>query len=320
MSRLRTQLASLTTHSLQISLGGGVIRVWDVESGLLLEKPAVVALSSESGSPVAWFEEAAALEGKTPDGVVCVRPWWGDMITDRTALRALLSQLRIEVEHARSSQNGKEATFTPQKVAWRVAPSVSELHRQWLERTLAEAGWWWPKVQRAAYSDLTTSVNQTVLWDWGMSALRWSVWVQGTLVTARAYPELGLRPIVSSLVETERDLTSRQFSQAALMDLLWSVRHPAFDHNEQQPVFEPLSKTTLQGVQSQWLSAFDTAWNEFQASLPPETAAQLAVSQCLVTGGGASIQPWIEKASQRTQIHWKAAKDPLYAEVRGAAF
>lgn len=319
MALLRTQLVPLATSSLQVSLGSGMIRVWHPQNGLLLELPTVVAMRSGSDEPVAWFEEAAALEGKTPDGVTCIRPWWADSITDRVALRALLTQLREVLQDSRFSVSANGVNL-PKKIQWRVAPTVSELHRSWLERTLAESGWWWPKVQRAYYTELTDSATQTVLWDWGMSALRWSVWVQGTLVQAQSYPELGLSPIVNSLVETERAITSRQFSHAALMDLLWSVRHPAFDTNEQQPVFEPLSKTTVQKVQSQWLDAFEQAWGEFQRSIPSETAAQLAVSHCLVIGGGAMIVPWIEKASERSQLAWKPAKDPFYAEVRGNAF
>jgi hypothetical protein len=320
MSRLRRQLAVMSPSALQVSVGAGMLRVWDPQKGLVLELPAVVALQSESREPVAWFEEAAALEGKSPQGIECLRPWWGDEIVDRAALRELLSKFRQEVHAISGSQAMKAGSVTPLMMKWRVAPSVKELHRSWLERTLAEAGWWWPSVQRANYSDLTQVAAQTVIWDWGVSALRWSVWVGDTLVSARAFPELGLSPIVEGLVEAERSITGRQFSRAALMDLLWTVRHPAFDQKDQQPVFEPLSKTTLQRVQGEWLEVMARAWREFQQSIPAETAAQLAVSQSLVIGGGATIKPWIDLASGVTKVEWKAAKDPLYAEVRGSTF
>lgn len=273
----------------------------------------MVAVHKETRQPVAWFEEAAALEGKTPSHIECIRPWWADTVVDRSALRSLMEQFRQVVWQTLPQQDRWQEGW---RMQWRVAPTVSDLHLQWLERTIAEAGWWWPRVRRANYHTLTDSSKQVVLWDWGMSAVRWSVWVQGRLVASVAHPELSLAEIAGGLVETERYITSRQFSQAALRDAQWSVRHPAFDLKTREPIFEPLSKTTLKTVQEQWLAAYTQAWKAFQASLPAESASQLAVSESYVVGAGAQLAPWIAAASQVTHLEWQSTQDSLYVEVR----
>ncbi len=297
-----------------VGLGSGWIRVWHQKQGLILELPSIVAVDVQTGEPIAWFEEAAALEGRAPEGVVCVRPWYGDEIQDRVILRALLVQLG---EVLRSEP---QVGATTQRVAWGVPVTVSQLHISWIERTLAESGWWWPRVQRFNFSDLMESGKQTLIWDWGASSSRWSVWVDGTPMVSRSFPNLGLAAVIDELVQTEKNITQRQYSHATLFDLLWSVRHPAFDIAQQKPILEPLSKTTLQQVQDSWAQALSQAWQKFQQDIPPETAAQLAVSQSFVVGGGASLRAWIELAESVTHISWKVAKDPLYAEIRGRTF
>lgn len=317
-----------------------MLRAWHAEYGLLVEVPAVVAANTVTGEPVAWFEEAAALEGKTPEGVECIRPWWADAITDRAALRSLAARFRellAEALYARGEKAPAVSKILAQ-ASWRVPPTTTELHRQWLERTLTEAGWWWPKVQRASYSVLfepervqsssSHSSNvaakktsaQTLVLDWGASALRWSVWVEGHLVFAQSHPELGWAEVAAELVSAEQAITQRVFSRASLLDLHWSVRHPAFDRKHHEPVFEPLSKTTLQSVHASWLEAYIQSWKQFQEQLPKESAAQLAVSASVVIGGGAALKDWIESAAQETHVEWQAAKDPVFIEVRGGAF
>lgn len=311
---LVSQFKSAQESQLHCSCGSGMLRAWHQTEGLILELPALGVLDLATGQTLAWFEEAAALEGKAPEGIQSIRPWWGESIVDADVLRAMLAAFRERVWQAWPAG---QSTQLVSRTTWTVPSSTSDLHLTWLERTLGEAGWWWPKVGRAALESVTQQSGQVIVMDWGMSSIRWSVWSHGKHLLSVSNTNLGLGDITQELVMTERQLTGRQFSQASLLDLTWTLRHSAFDHKTDQPIFEPLSKTTHAAVQSAWLAAFAQAWTTFQKQLPSEVGSQLAVSSCVVIGGGALLQNWLTEVEKHTKLPWKVAKDPLYVEVRG---
>ena len=84
---------NLSTTRYLLSVGGGALRLWEKQRGLVAEVPSCAVVDKETGELKLYGEEAAELEGKIPSHLEFVRVWSGDKIMDRDLLRSLLRYL-----------------------------------------------------------------------------------------------------------------------------------------------------------------------------------------------------------------------------------
>ncbi len=78
--------------NLGVDLGTSRVIVYDPEQGVVLDEPAVIAVSATDGHVVAFGEEAAAMLGRNPASIVVSRPVQKGVIADYDLAEQLLRQ------------------------------------------------------------------------------------------------------------------------------------------------------------------------------------------------------------------------------------
>ena len=83
--------------NLGIDLGTSRVAIYEPGRGVLLDEPAVIAVSADSGKLIAVGYEAQEMLGRTPDSIIAVRPVQKGVIAEYALAEQLLSYLLHKV-------------------------------------------------------------------------------------------------------------------------------------------------------------------------------------------------------------------------------
>ncbi|WMJ83426.1 rod shape-determining protein [Oscillospiraceae bacterium LTW-04] len=81
----------MTSNDIGIDLGTATVIIYDMQKGLLLKEPSVVAVDSRSGDIIAAGDEAYRMLGRTPDRIRAAMPLVDGVISDFDMTKAMIS-------------------------------------------------------------------------------------------------------------------------------------------------------------------------------------------------------------------------------------
>lgn len=303
----------------RLSLGGAYFRLWVEKQGLVTELPSCVIRERETGRIVSFGEEAVAMSGRVPDHLEFVRPFSQDAIYDRSVLRSLLEHMVLTNQQTLSPIE-KVGDFWRYTVA--VPPTITSLHRDWLKRTLREAGLWrwnpYDPLAVIAHSVAQKSRSASVVGvlDVGFSAARAAVYVGNELVAVLQDPNLSLAQFCQQLCTEEYVRYHRQFSPAVLYDQQWFVQHVGFDEEKQRAVTAPIHKESFHATQTVFQQNMQEFLEKIMRGLSSDIQASMQYHGWTVVGGGATIPGITEVFGKTGEIPIKMYKHTRYADVR----
>ncbi len=301
-----------------ISIGGAYIRIWRPRRGLAAEVPAVVVLDQD-GAIIALGDAAAQMEGKTSHQQQLVRSFFGDQIIHRDGLRAL-----IRLALAKAIESDQARWWERLRLNIAVPPTVSPLHRDWLQRTVREAGGGWlnsldPWSHLLPHNSQrrTDVVPVHGVLDWGFSGVRAALYVGDQLVASQSNSQWGLRQLCEKMVIAEQAKTHRLFPQSALYNQEWGLAYTGFDTAKARPILATLSAEVKQTTQVEGVKAIGQMLITLQNRLTPEQTSFLPQHGWLVVGGAANLFTDLDHWSQKLGAPLTVAVGPTYAVLKG---
>lgn len=279
---------NISTTRYLLSVGGGAVRLWEKQRGLVAEVPSCAVVDKETGELKLYGEEAAALEGKIPTHLEFVRVWSGDKIMDRELLRNLLQYL-LTINTTSWFERWQRMVQTTLVVPETVAP----LHLKWLRKTAREAGWMLtPTVPMAtAYiqrQNKPSSLIQSVL-DIGFTGARFVVTVGDEVVLAAAAPQLSLQSYCELMSEYFLNQHALEISPSVFYDQLWQQTRYMFNLRQQSPQqYAPTAKD-LKAVNQPYQEAVGQFIKSQLQRLSDSQQAELQRQGIYLIGGGAGL-------------------------------
>jgi len=279
---------NLSTTRYLLSVGGGALRLWEKQRGLVAEVPSCAVVDKETGELKLYGEEAAELEGKIPSHLEFVRVWSGDKIMDRDLLRSLLRYL-MSINtlswHERYQRMIQTTLVVPE--------TVPPLHLKWLRKTAREAGWLLtPTVPMAkAYiqrQNKPSSLIQSVL-DIGFTTARLVVVVGDEVVLASAAEQLSMQSYCDLLAEYLLSEHALEVSPSVFYDQMWQQSRWMFNQSEQSPQqYAPTAKD-LKAVNKPYQIAVGQFVKSQLQRLTDSQQAELQRQGMYLIGGGAGL-------------------------------
>jgi len=126
-----TQLKSLFSNDIGIDLGTANSLVYVREKGIVLREPSVVAVRKETREVVAVGSEAKAMLGKTPEGILAVRPMKDGVIAD---FRITEEMLRYFIQRAHHNK------LIAPRVLIAVPTGITEVEKRAVQDSALHAG------------------------------------------------------------------------------------------------------------------------------------------------------------------------------------
>lgn len=303
----------------RLSLGGAYFRLWIDGQGLVSELPSCVIRERDSGKILSFGEEAVAMSGRVPDHLEFVRPFAKDTIYDRAILRSLVEHMVLSNSQSLSVL---EKVFDFLRYSVALPPTVSDLHQQWLRRTLREAGLWrWqtydPFLSVAqSVSQKSRSASVVGVLDLGFSAARVAIYVGDEQVISQRTEDISLSQFCQQVCAEEYVRYQRQFSPAVLYDQQWFVQHVGFDEDKQKAVTAPIHKDSFSAVQTVFQQKLQEFLEKTMSLLASDIQASMQYHGWIVIGGGATIPGVLDVFGKETEIPIKMYKHTRYADIR----
>jgi len=295
-----------------LSVGGGMLRLWDKERGLVAEIPPCVVVEKETGELKLYGDEAAALEGKTPDHLEFVRVWSGDKVIDRTLLRSLLQYL-LHVELSSWSELWRRRLQTTLVIP----ETVSPLHVRWLRRTAREAGWFLTPTVPMMRSFLQqqnrpASAVQSVL-DLGFTGARLVVAVGEEVLLAESESSLSLQAYTQRLSEYLLRKYALEVAPSVFNDQLWQQTRYMFDQQKKMPQQYAPTQKDLQIVNKEWQGELVRFVQQQLQQLSDAQQAELQKQGVWLLGGAADL---LSEELVEWPLALKRTSDAKYAVLR----
>jgi len=96
----------LPANEIAVDLGTSNTLVYVKGEGIVLNEPSVVAVEKANGKIQGIGLEAKRMLGRTPEGIVAVRPLKDGVIADFDVTEKMLRYFRIVLDHQQRSQQG----------------------------------------------------------------------------------------------------------------------------------------------------------------------------------------------------------------------
>ncbi len=117
--------------NLGIDLGTSRVAIYEPERGLLIDEPAVIAVTADTGRLIACGEEAVAMLGRTPDSIVAARPLQKGVIAEYALAEQMLAYF---IRRVCSNRIAKPC------VAVSIAENITEVERRSFIEAVYAAG------------------------------------------------------------------------------------------------------------------------------------------------------------------------------------
>ena len=291
-----------------------------------MQCPSVVAISKTSREVVALGQKARNMLGKTPEGIITIRPMQEGVIADPDATAKML---RIFFE-----ETGVISFFSRPSVIASIPYGVTEVSKRALEEALFEAG-----ARSVALIDepmaaaLGTGIRVgrargNMIVDIGGGTTEVAVISLGGIATTNSLRTAGNR-LDESIVKYLRVARGTLIGNTTAEDLKLKIgsAHPSFDSGEMEVCGRNLrnglgsiirvTSGEVREAMSENLEHIIRAINATLEQTPPELSSDIYDYGIVLTGGGALTRGIGKLIEERMGLHVKVAKRPLESVCAG---
>ncbi|GAA1930107.1 rod shape-determining protein [Streptomyces sodiiphilus] len=317
-------LDHLRRCTMAVDLGASRTRVYLKQSGLLVDEPSVVAMSTRSGALIAVGTPADRMAGRTPDSIRVVRPVNGGTVVDiemaQRMLRAMIgSRLRRSWRRR-----------TVQRAAVCVPHDADPLARRAAWETLAGLG-----ARRVELVDslLTAGIGcglpveepeAAMIVQCGAATTEVAVLSLGSVVAAEKVPMGGetIDRALTQYLRNTHELLLLRHAVRPLHDALARTAHQETEVHGQDVVTGRARTVRVdperlrEAVRMPVTSLLD-AIRAVLHRCPPDLVADLADRGVVLTGGGALLPGLDATIRENTGMPVRVAGDPALCAVLG---
>ena len=101
------------TQDIGIDLGTTTVLVYIKEKGIVLHEPSIVAVNKYTGDVVAVGKKAKAMLGRTPEGIIAIKPLKDGVISDYIITEKMLRYFLEKVSEKRIINPRRGTSFVP---------------------------------------------------------------------------------------------------------------------------------------------------------------------------------------------------------------
>ncbi|MCM1981673.1 rod shape-determining protein [Lyngbya confervoides] len=316
-------------HTLSIDLGTANTLILDLEHGIVLKEPTVIALDSASDEVVALGQAAEQLRGRISNKVVVKRPLKDGVIVALDAADLMLSHFIRQIL-------GRGHIFLPRVIVG-VPSGATDIECRALKEAVARAGakllYLIDEPVAAAIGaglPITEPVGSMVI-DIGGGTSEVAVLSMAGVVFSESVEVAG-----DELTESIQRWIKQEYHMVVSYRVAEEVKHQLGSAHASAGLDEKTmevaginllsglpAKISLSGVEVREMMAEPIGVilamiRQSLERLPPELAADLAERGIVLTGGGALLQGLAQRIGEEFEIFVDVPPEPLHCVVLGA--
>ncbi|MFV0289572.1 MAG: rod shape-determining protein [Mangrovibacterium sp.] len=322
-------LFSFLTQELAIDLGTANTVIIQ-EGKIVLDEPSVVAIDRKSEKLCAIGNEARQMEGRTPPGIETIRPLRDGVIADFNAAEQMIRGMIKKI-------NPRGSLFSPAlKIVVCIPSGSTEVEIRAVRDSCEHAG---GRDVYMIYEPMAAAIGigldvqapeGTMIVDIGGGTTEIAVISLGGIVTNKSIRIAG-DDLTSDIVEYmyhqhnikvgERTAEQIKINVGAALPTLDDAPSPYIVQGPNRmtalPVEVPVTHQEVSHCLEKSIHKIETAILSALEQTPPELYADIVTRGIYLAGGGAQLRGLDRRLSEKINIPFHIAEDPLRAVVRG---
>lgn len=328
------KLFSLFSHDIGIDLGTTNTLVYVKGKGIVIREPSVVAAHRKTKKIIAVGSQAKKMLGKTPPGIIVVRPLRDGVISDFDLTQELLSHF-IEQTHAVDSLFPKLArprivigipsgvTEVERRAVWEATLRASAREAYLIEEPMAAA--------IGSEIDILQPTGVAIV-DIGGGTTETAVISLGGIVVGKTVKIAGdeMDEAITNYIRLRHGLLLGERTTEEIKIQIGSAYQAKDDKRAERITvvrgrdIETGMPRSLKITESEIREALSTPVSQIIESIgdvleetPPELLSDISQNGIILTGGGSLLRGLDKLIVERTRIPVIVAEDPLTTVVRG---
>jgi rod shape-determining protein MreB len=313
------------SNDIGIDLGTATVQVYVRGSGIKMCEPSVVAIDKTTDRVIKVGREAQEMLGRTPDGIVALRPLKDGIVND---YEVTLKMLQYFI------RRGSEKAFFAPRVVITVPAGITEVEQRAVVDAAREAGARKTYLLEAPVAaalgaglNIKTAIgNMTV--DIGGGVTEVAVLSLGGIVVSKTV-KVGGDSFDEAIVKYVRDNYNMLIGERTAEDIKMKIGN-VYEHGEAKvvnvkgrdlssgmPKVVPLSSKEMIGATYEPMTALIDGICEIIEKTPPELVGDILHNGIILTGGGSLLRGLDKLIERVTGIKTSVAKNPESCVVRG---
>lgn len=299
---------------------------------VVVDEPSIIAMDLKNKSLAAVGKKALMMEGRTPPGIVTIRPLRDGVIADFQATELMLREF-IKMT------GSKGYFFTPAlKMVICIPSGITEVEERAVRDSAEQAG---AKEVRMIHEPMAAAIgigievldaNGNMIIDIGGGTSEIAVISLGGITTSKSVKVAGDR-FNSDIQEYMRKKHNLAIGEATAEQIKINVGSAVEDLENPPADYEVYGRDLLQGIPiavkvnyreiaqalDRSIALIETAVINALENTPPELSADIYKTGIYLAGGGSLLRGLDKRISKKTKLKVHVAEDPLKAVARGTA-
>ncbi|MCQ2277019.1 MAG: rod shape-determining protein [Bacteroidales bacterium] len=324
-------LFSIFTKEIAIDLGTANTVILH-NNKVVVDEPSIIAIDQKTKTVKAVGKKALMMEGRTPPGIITIRPLRDGVIADFQATELMLREF--------IKMTGSKGYFFPPalKMVICIPSGITEVEERAVRDSAEQAG---AKEVRMIHEPMAAAIgigidvldaNGNMVIDIGGGTSEIAVIALGGITTSTSVKVAGDR-FNNDIIDYMRKKHNIAIGVATAEQIKINVGSAIEDLENPPADYEVYGRDLLQGIPvavkvshreiaqalDRSIVLIETAVNNALEKTPPELSADIYKTGIYLAGGGSLLRGLDKRISKKTKLKVHVAEDPLKAVARGTA-
>lgn len=324
-------LFSIFTKEIAIDLGTANTVILH-NNKVVVDEPSIIAIDQKTKTVKAVGKKALMMEGRTPPGIITIRPLRDGVIADFQATELMLREF--------IKMTGSKGYFFPPalKMVICIPSGITEVEERAVRDSAEQAG---AKEVRMIHEPMAAAIgigidvldaNGNMVIDIGGGTSEIAVIALGGITTSTSVKVAGDR-FNNDIIDYMRKKHNIAIGVATAEQIKINVGSAIEDLENPPADYEVYGRDLLQGIPvavkvshreiaqalDRSIVLIETAVNNALEKTPPELSADIYKTGIYMAGGGSLLRGLDKRISKKTKLKVHVAEDPLKAVARGTA-
>lgn len=324
-------LFSILTKELAIDLGTANTVILQ-NNKVVVDEPSIIAIDTKTKTVKAVGKKALMMEGRTPPGIITIRPLRDGVIADFQATEMMLREF--------IKMTGSKGYFFPPalKMVICIPSGITEVEERAVRDSAEQAG---ARDVRMIHEPMAAAIgigidvldaSGNMVIDIGGGTSEIAVIALGGITTSTSVKVAGDR-FNNDIIEYMRKKHNIAIGVATAEQIKINVGSAIEDLENPPADYEVYGRDLLQGIPvavkvsyreiaqalDRSIALIETAVNNALEKTPPELSADIFKTGIYLAGGGSLLRGLDKRIHKKTHLKVYVAEDPLKAVARGTA-
>lgn len=324
-------LFSIFTKEIAIDLGTANTVILH-NNKVVVDEPSIIAIDQKTKTVKAVGKKALMMEGRTPPGIITIRPLRDGVIADFQATELMLREF--------IKMTGSKGYFFPPalKMVICIPSGITEVEERAVRDSAEQAG---AKEVRMIHEPMAAAIgigidvldaNGNMVIDIGGGTSEIAVIALGGITTSTSVKVAGDR-FNNDIIDYMRKKHNIAIGVATAEQIKINVGSAIEDLENPPADYEVYGRDLIQGIPvavkvshreiaqalDRSIVLIETAVNNALEKTPPELSADIYKTGIYLAGGGSLLRGLDKRISKKTKLKVHVAEDPLKAVARGTA-